>query len=108
MERIILFASLVFCTALFLFTPSVQAWHTNDPFIHQRLERQEQRINRGVWSGRISPAESARLWSIQARIRNEEFLMKYDGRLTGRERLRLQHDLNHSSRAIYRMKHNGW
>jgi hypothetical protein len=34
-------------------------------------------------------------------------LMKSDGRLTGRERFQLHHDLNHSSRAIYRMKHNG-
>lgn len=108
MERIILFAVLVFCATLFLFTPSAQAWHTNDPFIHQRLERQEHRINRGIASGRITPAESARLWGIQARIRNEEFLMKYDGRLTGQERLRLQHDLNRSSWAINRMIYNNW
>lgn len=108
MERIGVLAALVVCTALFLFAPSVYAWQTNDPFIHQRMGRQEHRINQGIASGRLTAGETARLLDMEARIRTEEMIMKSDGRLTGRERLRLQHNLNHSSWAIYRMKHNGW
>jgi hypothetical protein len=107
MERFVLFSALVFCTALFLFDPAVHAWQTYDPGVHQRLANQEQRINRGISCGRLTPYETARLWDINARIRYEEMLMKSDGRLTGRERFQLHHDINHSSRAIYRMKHNG-
>jgi hypothetical protein len=108
MERIVLFTALVFCTALFLFTPAVHAWQANDPWIHQRLENQGQRINRGVTNGRLTSYEAARLWDVQTRIHNEEMLMKSDGKLTGRERLRLHHELNHSSRAIHHLKHNGF
>lgn len=107
MERIVLFTALVFCTALFLFTPAVHAWQAYNPWIHQRLENQEQRINRGVRSGRLTPYEAAWLWDVQARIYNEEMLMRSDGKLTGRERLRLHHELNHSSRAVHHMKRNG-
>jgi hypothetical protein len=72
------------------------------------MGRQEHRINQGIASGRLTAGETARLLDMEARIRTEEMIMKSDGRLTGRERLRLQHNLNHSSWAIYRMKHNGW
>jgi len=106
MERYVVFTTLVFCTALFLFTPAVHAWQTYDPGVHQGLANQELRINRGISCGRLTPYETARFWDINARIRYEEKLMKSYGRLTGRERLQLHHDLNHSSRAIYRMKHN--
>jgi len=108
MERIVLLTALVFCATLLFFPPSVFAWQTRDPVIHQRMGHQEQRINRGIVSGRLTAGETARLLDMQARIRTEEMIMKSDGSLTGRERLRLQHDLNHSSSAIYRMKHNGW
>lgn len=106
MERIILFTALVFCTALFLFTPAVHAWQAYDPFIRQRMGRQEHRVNQGIASGRLTAGETARLLDMQARIRTEEMAMKSNGRLTGRERIRLHRDLNHSNRAIYRMKHN--
>lgn len=108
MERIVLLAALVFCVTLLFFPPSVFAWQTNDPLVHQRMGHQEQRINRGIASGRLTAGETAKLLDMQARIRTEEMVMKSDGRLTGRERLQLQHNLNHSSWAIYRMKHNGW
>ena len=107
MERIVLFSALVLFSAMFFFTPAGHAWRTDNPGIHQRFENQEQRISRGISSGRLTPYETARLWDIQARIRHEEMLMKSDGRLTGMERIRLHHNLNRSSKAIFRMKHNG-
>jgi hypothetical protein len=107
MKRTALLASLVLGAAPFLFTPAVHAWHTYDPVIYHRFQNQENRIDQGIASGRLTPSEAARLSGMQARIRHEEMLMKADGRLTGRERFQLHHDLNHSSRAMNRMKHNG-
>jgi hypothetical protein len=106
MERYVLFTTLVFCTALFLFTPAVHAWQTSDPWIQKRFVNQERRINRGIANGRLNPHETASLLAAQTNIMHHEMAMRSDRRLT-RERFQLHHDLNHSSRAIYRMKHNG-
>jgi hypothetical protein len=107
MEHFVLFATLVFCTAMFLCAPAAHAWQTSDPWIQKRFVNQEQRINRGIASGKLNPHETANLLAAQTNIMHHEMAMRSDGRLTGKERFQLHHALNHSNRAIYSMKHNG-
>lgn len=79
---------------------------TDDPGIQRREQRQERRIDQGVKSGRLTPAEAGRLDAQQARIRQREERMKAKGRLTHRDRVRLARAQHRASRNIYRKKHN--
>jgi hypothetical protein len=78
----------------------------NDPVIQKREINQQQRIQQGVDSGRLTPREAGRLETQQARIRQRETRMKADGRLTARERNSLTRQQNRANRNIYRKKHN--
>ncbi len=84
------------------------AGSTYSPWIDYREWRQDQRISRGAASGSLTPWETRMLDREQARISWMEDEMKADGRLTGRERLRLLHEQNQASRHIWRLKHNGY
>jgi hypothetical protein len=55
----------------------------------------------------LSPKEFRRLEKEQARIRAAEARMWADGRLSRKERDRLNRMLARSSRNIYGLKHNG-
>jgi hypothetical protein len=79
---------------------------TNDPRIQNRMENQQARIEQGVNTGQLTPLEAGRLERQQARIGRTEERMKSDGCLTKRERTRLHHRLNQSSRYIYRQRHD--
>src|SRR5580698_5729234 len=76
--------------------------------INHREWDQQARINRGIRSGELTRREAGSLEREESRIRLDE---RYDrlrsGRLTPGERVRLQSQLNHASRNIYRDKHNG-
>ena len=83
------------------------AWAgTNDPRIQNRMENQQARIEQGVKTGQLTPWEARRLGREQVRIGRMEERMKSDGWLTYRERARIQHRLNQSSRHIYRQRHD--
>ncbi len=76
--------------------------------INRREHRQIERIVQGVRSGELTFRETTRLLGEEARIRAEEFRFRHSGGgLNPRERLRLERDLNHASRDIFRLKHNG-
>jgi hypothetical protein len=79
---------------------------TSDPVIDQRQINQERRIDQGVNSGQLTPAEAGRLEAQQARIEQREERMKNDGNLTERERRALTRQQNRAGRNIYRKKHN--
>jgi len=79
---------------------------TCSPGIDRREYNQQKRIYQGVASGRITPWEFCLLQREQARIRAVEACMKADGHLTKRERARLQHRLNLSSRHIQQATKN--
>ncbi|MBI5418948.1 MAG: hypothetical protein HZA60_02560 [Deltaproteobacteria bacterium] len=85
----------------------VIAGDTASPGIEQRQRNQQRRIYQGVQSGSLTPGEAARLEREQARIERQERRFKSDGDFTPVERARVQKRLNHSSRHIYRAKHNG-
>jgi len=92
--------------AALLLSGTAFAGNTHDPGINRRQHRQQQRIMRGVRSGALTPREAFRLERLQGRIRREECRMKSDGTLSRWERGKLQNDLNHASRSIYRQKHD--
>lgn len=87
---------------------SFPAWAgTYSPGIDRRELNQQNRIYQGVASGQLTSREFRLLEREQHRIHNMEARMKADGQLTPRERARLHHRLDVSSRHIYRAKHNG-
>ena len=82
------------------------------PAIHRREHRQHMRLQQGVRSGQLTRQETRQLARQQARVHRQVARARANGFVSRRERLRLNRQLNHSSRAIYRLKHNnrarGW
>jgi hypothetical protein len=78
----------------------------NTPNIKRRERHQQQRIRQGIRSQELTRREAARLGAGQARIRVAERYAKADGRVTRRERHRLDNMLDRASRNIYRQKHD--
>jgi hypothetical protein len=82
------------------------------PRVHQvnnRVERQQDRIGRGVKSGQLTPRETANLETKEAALKNEErtFRAENGGSLTKGEQLKLNHQENKLSDQIYNQKHDG-
>ncbi len=95
-------ASLVFMVVVFPATGLAQNHGIND-----RQHDQQQRIRDGIRSGELTRREARRLEIEQARIRRDEARARHSGgQFTARERLRIQRELNHSSRDIRRQKHD--
>ena len=76
--------------------------------INQVQREQEQRIQQGLYSGRLTPGEFRRLENQQARIRATEAQMRADGRLTPGEKTHLAQMQARANRDIYRYKHNNY
>jgi len=79
---------------------------TKTPNIDQRQANQQQRIDQGVKSGELTGKEAARLEKGQERIEKMEDKAKADGKVTPKERERIQHMQNQESKKIYREKHD--
>lgn len=79
---------------------------TDDPGIQKREQNQQQRIDQGVKSGKLTPREAGKLEAQQAKIKQDEERMKSDGNLTKQERRKLTREQNRASKKIYRKKHN--
>jgi hypothetical protein len=93
-------------TTTFVSLASSASAGTNSPRIDRREANQQRRINRGIRSGALTPRETYRLQRQQANINAREARFKSDGNLSRRERRVLNHQLNRSSKNIYRAKHN--
>lgn len=85
---------------------SVAEAGTRSPGINRRQAHQQERINRGIRKGSLTPRETYRLQRQQANIKAQEARFKSDGKLNKRERRVLNHRLNRSSQNIYNKKHN--
>lgn len=85
---------------------SLQAWADPTPNIDQRQIEQQQRINQGVQSGSLTPAEAARLQRGQAHVQAVETRAKADGVVTPQERRRITEVQNVENRRIARQKHD--
>lgn len=93
---------LVVITA-FLATSVLPVFAANVP---QRQKKQERRIERGIDNGKLTPKETQRLRNQQSAIGAERAQAKQDGKITGRERADMQHDLNRLNKDIHRKKYN--
>lgn len=80
---------------------------TNSPGIDKKQHNQQYRILKGVTSGELTARETYRLEKQQARIHSKERRFKADGQLTRVERLKLNRNLRHTSKSIYKQKHDG-
>jgi hypothetical protein len=89
--------------ALLSLTTPVLAQETR---VDRRQDRQEQRIDRGVESGALTPRETRRLERGQQHVENLETRAQADGKITGREKARLEHAQDVQSKRIYRQKHD--
>ena len=72
----------------------------------KRQVNQQKRIHQGVKSGEITKKEFKHLEREQARLQKSKKRAFSDGKLTGREKLMLEHRQDKASRHIYRAKHN--
>lgn len=78
----------------------------NTPGVDQRQINQEQRIQQGIQSGSLTEREANRLERGQDKVERIEDRAKADGKVTPRERARLQHAENVQSERIYQQKHD--
>jgi hypothetical protein len=79
------------------------------PTVNQRLENQQDRIGQGIQSGQLTAGEAANLETKESAITKEVGADRQanGGKLTQAERAQVNHQLNRTSRQIYRDKHNG-
>ncbi|WP_242187142.1 hypothetical protein [Sphingomonas sp. CARO-RG-8B-R24-01] len=91
-------------TAALALSSTVQAQSVN-----QRQGSQQERIDQGVRSGRLTAGEAVRDERQQGRIDATEARMRSNngGHLNGNQRARLEHRQNRASAHIYTSKHNG-
>ena len=80
--------------------------NTGTPRIDRREREQQKRIRQGVKSGELTRKEARRLERKEGKIRADEMIAKSDGKVTAKERRRLNHDLHRASRDIHRQKHD--
>lgn len=76
--------------------------------VDQRLDNQQQRIDNGVASGKMTQAQANHLDARDARINaaRKRDLRAHGGKLTPAERRRLNRRENRVSRRIYHDKHD--
>ena len=75
--------------------------------VNERQHNQKQRIKQGIQSGELTKREANRLSNQQFKIAKKEAIYKSDGVFTKKERLDIQTDLNRTSKAIFKQKHDG-
>lgn len=85
---------------------AVPAFGQNE--VEQRLDKQQKRIEQGEEAGSITPLEAQKLERRENAIRKSEQkdLAKHGGKLTPREKHRLNKRLDSTSREIQRKKKN--
>ena len=99
-------------SALIALTTASAAWAqttpapTNTPVIDKREAVQEKRIEQGVKSGALTPAETAKLEKREGNLQAAEAAAKADGTVTKGERAKMTVMENKDSRAIAAKKHN--
>lgn len=76
--------------------------------VDQRLDKQQQRIEKGEQNGKLTPAETKRLEKREAKVKAREQRMEKrdNGQLTKKDQAKLNRQLNKDSKAIARKKHN--
>jgi hypothetical protein len=97
-------AVLAFAVPLTAFSQTAPAPST--PRVDQRQVNQEQRIQQGVQSGSLTQKEAGKLEKGQDHVQKVEDKAKADGKVTPKERERLQQAQNNQSKKIEHQKHD--
>ena len=79
---------------------------TSTPRIDQRQAEQQKRIDQGAKSGGLNKKEAARLKKGQQRIQKMENRAMADGKMTEKERKKIERAQDQESKKIYREKHD--
>jgi hypothetical protein len=72
----------------------------------KRQKNQKQRIKQGAKSGEITKREAKSIKRSSTQAKRYEKRAKSDGKVTWKERARLENKQDKTSRKIYRTKHN--
>ena len=97
------FATLVTGMSL---SPALVLAHGQGGHFHQRLERQQYRIEKGIDSGALTRKEAKKLRRQQRKIRKMARHFREDGVLTRDERYKIRNKLDRVSDRIWAFKHN--
>jgi hypothetical protein len=97
---------LTFMVLGFFTVVSTEAYGQQTKRADQRQENQKRRVKRGAKSGEITKREAKGIKKSSANARRYEKKVKSDGTVTWKERVRLEHKQDKTSRRIYRTKHN--
>ena len=76
------------------------------PRIDQRQANQEARIQQGEQSGALTQREANKLERGQQHVQNMENKAATDGKVTAKEKARIEHAQDTQSKRIYREKHD--
>ncbi|MEK7237358.1 MAG: hypothetical protein AAB242_12085 [Nitrospirota bacterium] len=98
--------TLLAVSALMLCASGMAYAQAETPKVDQRQANQEQRIDQGIASGQLNEREANRLNKQQEHINKMEDKAKSDGVVTKRERARIGHAQDRTSRNIAREKHD--
>jgi len=74
--------------------------------VKAREEHQEDRIQKGINSGQLTEREAANLERHEQKIEADRQRALADGRISGKERRKLNREENRQSQRIYHKKHN--
>jgi Skp family chaperone for outer membrane proteins len=82
------------------------AFAQSTPNLDKREENQQQRIAQGVQSGQLTAKETQHLEARETKLASDEAAAKADGKVTRKERRKLQREADRDSAAIHRQKHD--
>src|ERR1700752_1086989 len=74
--------------------------------VDRRQDRQEQRIDKGIQSRALTPRETRKLEQGQQHVEKLETKAQADGKVTAKEKTRLEHAQDVQSKRIYKQKHD--
>lgn len=90
----------LFLAALVSFAVACAFSQTATPRVTKRRLKQQSRIEQGVKSGQLTPAETRRLERQQGKITADKRKAKSDGVVTPAERAKLTREQNRANRTI--------
>jgi len=100
------FAKLIAAAAIATVWLPAQAQTDSTKRIDKRQENQAARIEKGEQSGALNQKEAARLQKGQAHVQKMENKAAADGKITQKERAKIEHAQDKQSAKIYREKHD--
>jgi uncharacterized protein HemX len=107
MKKRVLLAAVVMGLAIALLAVGGYAGDpTHDPNIQKRFDKQQMRINDGVRTGKLTKDEAALVQDNLDRIKADEAQLKAAGKLTGKEKERINKKLDMNGKMISKEKQN--